>query len=93
MRPEEAIRIIRNNLGKSIAPYSDEMEAFGMAIEALETSKNNYFDIYCTGYDDGILDYFDNIIRLSENGSKPITVDLIRDILQKMMKEANHGKD
>lgn len=91
MRPEEAIRIIRKNLGKSIAPYSDEMDAFGMAIEALEKSKNNYFEIYCTGYDDGILDYFDNIVRLSENGSKPITVDLIRDILQKMMKEANNG--
>lgn len=34
--PEEAIKLIRDNLGKLIAPYSDEMDAFGMAIEALE---------------------------------------------------------
>lgn len=36
MTPEEAIKRIRDNLGKLIAPYSDEMDAFGMAIEAIE---------------------------------------------------------
>lgn len=36
MTTKEAIEIIRGELGNSIIPYSDEMEAFGMAIEALQ---------------------------------------------------------
>lgn len=35
MTNEKAVEIIRGQLGDLIMPYSDEMVAFGMAIEAL----------------------------------------------------------
>lgn len=46
MTPQEAIEIIRNCLGNLIPTYSDEMDAFGLAIEALQkqTKEENMGD-------------------------------------------------
>ena len=39
MTVDEAIKEIRSKLGAAIIPYSVEMEAFGMALEALERNQ------------------------------------------------------